>query len=350
MNASTIKLLETLFESGTVSGAPDWLLLEQFVAAGDAFAFEAIVARHGPMVFDVCGRVLREQSDVEDAFQATFLILVRKAATLCHRDRLGSWLYGVANRVARRARAQRIRHRFRETLADAGTWYTDSCAEAEHRELLAILDEELSRLAEKHRAAIVLCDLEGLTYEAAARNLNCPLGTLKTRLTVGRKRLRERLIRPGITPAAAAIALSLAVDSASASVPTKLSAATVAAALRSIVACASAGGAAATSVSALTAGALKAMWLSRIKVVGVVGFIAIATSTMAIYVFAQQPGGSKYDEQIRQLEDRLRFLKDIRRREAELALERVNTGALQAKTADKLRKLGANVDRERRLD
>ena len=111
MKVSTIGHLQTVFEGGTVAGMSDGLLLERFVARRDGLAFEAIMARHGPMVISVCRRILPELSDVEDAFQATFLILVRKAGTLRDRQRLGPWRYGVAHRVATRARVQAARRR-----------------------------------------------------------------------------------------------------------------------------------------------------------------------------------------------------------------------------------------------
>src|SRR6516164_690162 len=113
MKAASVKHLEALFDAGTFLGMPDGLLLERFVARRDGSAFEAILARHGPMVFNVCRRMLAERSDVDDAFQATFLILVRKAGAIHERERLGPWLYGVAHRVARRARAQLLARRSR---------------------------------------------------------------------------------------------------------------------------------------------------------------------------------------------------------------------------------------------
>jgi DNA-directed RNA polymerase specialized sigma24 family protein len=113
MKFSSTTHLETLLDAGTCVGIPDGLLLERFVAGRDGPAFEAIVARHGPTVLNVCRRILAERTVVDDAFQATFLILVRKAAAIRHRERLGPWLYGVAQRVASRLRAQALRRRAR---------------------------------------------------------------------------------------------------------------------------------------------------------------------------------------------------------------------------------------------
>jgi RNA polymerase sigma factor (sigma-70 family) len=345
MTPSTIKHLETLFDVGTLSGAPDGSLLEQFAKNRDAVAFEAIVARHSSMVFNVCRRMLREQGDVEDAFQATFLILVRKAGTLRDRERLRTWLYGVARRVASRARSQKDRRRSREQRLFTSEPSVDSPREVERRELFAVLDDELSRLPEKHRSAIVLCDLEGLTYEQAARNLECPLGTLKTRLTSGRKRLRERLIRRGIAPATATLAAGLAGEGANAAVPAKLAASTVGAALQYALTRAAAFSAVSPSVSILTEGVLTTMRLFRLKLIGSAAFLVIAPCAVALGVFAQ-PASSKYDEQIRQLEERLKLLKNIRSREIELERSRENTQALQASAIEKLRKLNATVDRD----
>jgi RNA polymerase sigma factor (sigma-70 family) len=341
MTPSTVKHLETLFDAGTLAGAPDRSLVERFAENRDALAFEAIVARHGPMVFNVCRRMLREQGDVEDAFQATFLILVRKAGALRDRNSLRPWLYGVAHRVATRARAQRTRRRAREKRPGTAKSRADCAGEAERRELMALLHEELSRLPEKHRAAIVLCDLEGLTYEEAARDLNCALGTLKTRLTTGRKRLRERLIRRGIAPATATLAAGLVAERASAAVPAKLAALTAEAGVQCAIGRAAGCGLVSTSVLTLTEGVLTTMRLFRLKMIGAAAFLAIGTCAASLGVVAQQQqqGGSKYDEQIRQLEERLRLLKEMRDHEA-------TAQALQANTMEKLRKLGATVDRE----
>ena len=197
MKVSKIGHIQTLFESGTVAGMSDGLLLERFVARQDGLAFEAILARHGPMVLSVCRRMLPELSDTEDAFQATFLILVRKAGTLRDRQRLGPWLYGVARRVAIRARAQAARRQSRER-SGAEVAAMRPCEDVERFELLAVLDDEVSQLPEKYRAAIVLCDLEGLTHDEAARQLDCPPGTVKSRLASARNRLRRRLTRRGL--------------------------------------------------------------------------------------------------------------------------------------------------------
>ena len=167
--------LKTLFGAGTLSGVGEGELLERFLAGRDETAFEEILARHGPMVLGICRRWLADPHDVEDAFQAVFLILVRKAATLRDRSTLANWLYGVSLRVAKRARANTARRRTREHQ-DAEV--LSMAQSTEHRpadhETLLILDEEVRRLPGKQQAAIVLCLVQGKTHEAAAAELGCP--------------------------------------------------------------------------------------------------------------------------------------------------------------------------------
>jgi RNA polymerase sigma factor (sigma-70 family) len=349
MKPSAIKQIEVLFDVGTLAGLPDGPLLERFVHGRDGPAFEAIVARHGPMVFNVCRRILPEPVDVEDAFQATFLILVRKAGTLRDHRRLGPWLYGVAQRVASRSRSQSIRRRSRERpeTVEAAV-ESESPADLERRELFAILDEELARLPERLRAAVVLCDLEGRTYEEAARHLECAPGTLKSRLASARRRLRHRLIRRGVAPATATMAAGLAASSARAAVPTSLSAATVDAAVRCLMGRAAAAGAgsASVSVSILTEGVLTAMFLSKLRTIGAI-LLAAGTCAVGLGVLAQTQSqtqtqtrtGTRYDEPIRQLEQQLQSLKLAR--ESELRQKE-----RQDQAASRLEKLDARIERD----
>jgi RNA polymerase sigma factor (sigma-70 family) len=167
-------------------------LLARWSAGNDRGALEQLVRRHGGMVFGVCRRVLGNAADADDAFQATFLVLVRKARSLASPDQVAGWLYRVALRVARKARADRARRHGREvTIVDlaAPTQPDDSC------DLREVLDEELDRLPEKYRLPIVLCELEGRTLEEAARLLGWPKGTVAGRLSRGRDLLRRRLSR-----------------------------------------------------------------------------------------------------------------------------------------------------------
>jgi RNA polymerase sigma-70 factor (ECF subfamily) len=167
-------------------------LLEWFVAGQDEEAFAALVRRYGPLVQGVCRRVLHDWDDAQDAFQATFLVLARKAASLAKPEALGNWLYGVAYRTAVKAKARAARRRETERQAASLPRPDPSLDRARH-ELREVLDEELSRLPEKYRAPLVLCYLEGKTNQEAARQLGCPAGSMSGRLARGRELLGERL-------------------------------------------------------------------------------------------------------------------------------------------------------------
>jgi len=203
---TTRRALRTLFEVGTLTGLTDGQLLERFATGpgeGAERAFEALVERHGSMVLRACRGILRDDHDAMDAFQATFLVLARKGGTLWVRDSLGPWLHRVACRAAARARDGATRRRSAEirlaglSAAEAGPDDRDR----DRHEIAAILHEEVDRLPERYRAPIVLCDLEGQTSEEAARHLGCPVGTVGSRLSRGRARLRGRLVRRGLAPA-----------------------------------------------------------------------------------------------------------------------------------------------------
>jgi RNA polymerase sigma factor (sigma-70 family) len=169
-------------------------LLARFSRARDQDAFALLVRRHGPMVLGVCQRVLNHAQDAEDAFQATFLVLVRKAGSLSQPDLLANWLYGVAYRVARKARANALKRRNFD-LEVASMTPAEPRDEAAWSELRGLLDEELHRLPDKYRAPVVLCDLEGMTHLNAAEVLGWPSGSISARLARGREMLRQRLAR-----------------------------------------------------------------------------------------------------------------------------------------------------------
>src|SRR5262245_48786399 len=178
---------------------PDRQLLQRFVALADESAFRELVRRHGPLVLGVCTRVLGSEHDAEDAFQATFLVLVRKAGSLRAPERLGPWLYGVAYRTALKARAGVSRRRQREKPLADGAQATEA-DDPGWRDLRPVLDEEVGRLPRKYREPFVLCYVEGLTNEQAARVLGCPPGTVFSRLAWARERLRRALRRRGLAP------------------------------------------------------------------------------------------------------------------------------------------------------
>jgi RNA polymerase sigma factor (sigma-70 family) len=197
-----------LFGTGTTAGLSEGQLLDRFVARRDGAAFEAIVARHGPMVLSVCRSLLRDPNDVDDAFQATFLVLVRKAESLRRRDLLGGWLYAVAGRVARRARYEASRRRDREAKHRAPQDWAEP--EADRIDFRAAVHAEVDRLPESYRLAVLFCDLHGHTHEEAARELGWPVGTVKGRLSRARVLLRDRLARRGMAPSAGAVVALLA--------------------------------------------------------------------------------------------------------------------------------------------
>jgi RNA polymerase sigma factor (sigma-70 family) len=178
-------------------------LLGRWVCHRDEDAFTTLVARHGPMVRGVCWRMLGNVHDAEDAMQATFLILARKAASLRHPEALAGWLHGVAVRLARKARRAVGRRRSAGLCADApepADPHPDPLDLLSARELLSLIDGEIARLPEVYRLALVLCDLEERTQEEAARLLGWTLGSLRGRLLRGRARLRQRLARRGVAP------------------------------------------------------------------------------------------------------------------------------------------------------
>ena len=252
----------------------DGELLECYITRQDEAAFEALVRRHGPMVLGVCRRILRNDADADDAFQATFLVLVRKAASVRPRGMLSNWLYGVAHNTALKAKA--MNHKRRAKEKEAGSMPKLEVGEEVWRQVQALLDEEMGRLPDKYRVPIVLCDLEGKTIKEAARHLTWPQGTLATRLAQGRRMLAQRLGKHGLTLSGGALATLLSHGVASASVPAPLVNSTIKAA--TFFAAGQMAGAIASNVSVLTEGVLKTMLLTRLKlttavllVVGVLG-------------------------------------------------------------------------------
>jgi RNA polymerase sigma factor (sigma-70 family) len=256
------------------AGQTDGQLLECFLAQRDEAAFEALVRRHGPMVLGVCRRVLGNLHDAEDAFQATFLVLARKAASVRSREVVGHWLYGVAYRTALKARAMAARRQAKEQqVKDMAQ--PEAPADDGLQELLPLLDCELNGLPERYRVAVVLCDLEGMTRREAARRLNLPEGTLSGRLTRARRLLAGRLGRYGLAVSGGTLAAVLSERPASAGVTGALAASTARAAVPMTAGEAMAAGAVPARVLALAEGVVKHMFLAKLRVVVAVAVVVL---------------------------------------------------------------------------
>jgi RNA polymerase sigma factor (sigma-70 family) len=280
------------------AGMTDGQLLGSFIQHKDHAALAALVRRHGPMVFGVCSRMLRSHHDAEDAFQATFLILVQKAATLADRERVGNWLYGVARQTAVRMRALAARRGVRErqvavmpepTSAEQYVW----------NDLKPILDEELARLPNKYRVLIVLCQLEGKTLKEVARQLAIPQGTVASRLATARAMLAKRLSGRGVVVSGVLLGAVVSAPAASACVPVAVVSSTIKTATLVVVG-QGVDGAVSPTVAALVTGVTKAMLGSKIKSVLAVALVvglALSGAGVGVRFFtgpaavAQQPGG-----------------------------------------------------------
>jgi RNA polymerase sigma factor (sigma-70 family) len=280
----TSRHVRDLFSDGTFVGLGDGLLLARYADTRDEAAFEALVARHGPMVLATCRAVLRHEHDVDDAFQATFLVLARKARTIRAGDALGGWLHRVAYRAAVQASADSRRRRRCEVDATAMTTLSAAHTEPDP-DVASIVHEELDRLPDRQRLPVVLCDLEGLTYEQAAHHLRWTEPTLRHRLVKARLRLRHRLIRRGVTAGAVGVTLAASATGSMAAVPAALARAAVAAAT---------GGASTATITALTNTIIRSMLMSKLKIasVGVLASVALA-SAGALAVGALRPNEPK---------------------------------------------------------
>ncbi len=282
------KHLHTLSTAAQADRLPDGELLQRFVAGCDEDAFAALVRRHGPMVLRVCRRILHNSHDAEDVFQATFLVLSRKAPSLRRRDSVGCFLHGVAYRLALKARTRLARQRLHENRAVVEKQDVDPLAELTVREAEAILDEELARLPEKYRTPLVLCCLEGKTRDEAARQLGWAAKLVKSRLEQGREHLRQRLSRRGLTLPAALVASLLAEESAPAALPAAL--------VRTAVQTARAGSGdgVSASVALLAESALGGTATVKVKmIVGLLlltGILAVGAGALAPPRVADAPG------------------------------------------------------------
>jgi RNA polymerase sigma factor (sigma-70 family) len=284
--------LRTLYQAGVLGPLGDEELLERFLARRDEAgeeAFAELVRRHGPMVLGACRRVLRDAHEAEDVFQATFLVLARKAAAVMRGESVASWLHCVAVRTAKEALLRAARRRAREERVSAPirVYPPDDRLPNELRD---ILDEELARLPARHRGPVVLCELEGLSRSEAARRLGIPEGTLSSRLARARAQLRDRLAARGVALPAAAIASVLAREARAAAVPLSLLESTVEAAAGVAAGPIAAAGLSAP-VASLCEGVIQTMLVAKIKgIVLAVGAVAAVVSGAVVLAQSGQPG------------------------------------------------------------
>jgi RNA polymerase sigma factor (sigma-70 family) len=282
--SSAIRRVERLWTHGTAAGQSESELLGLYLG-GDEAAFEALVARHGPMVHAVCRRALGNRHDADDAFQATFIVLARKAGSVRRGEPLEGWLYGVARKVAARARSVDESRRRREARrGEAGDGGPDPARQAQRLEAAEIVQSEVDRLPAAGRAVVVLCDLAGCSHEEAAARLGLPLGTVKSRHSRARALLMDRLRGRGLAPAPALASID---DGAGiAPVPPALLKATAAAACAYAAGRAAVAGLTSTHASSLANGVLTAMLVNHFKVAAV-ATLAAAVFTAGAAAFAQ---------------------------------------------------------------
>jgi RNA polymerase sigma factor (sigma-70 family) len=307
-----LRHLNTLFHCGAAGQLGDAELLGRFVASRDEAAeaaFAALVERHGVMVLGVCRRVLGNRDEAEDAFQATFLVLAKKAAAIARREQLASWLHGVARRAALDARRRTNRQKAREKRLGAMT-PVDPPDQTMTSELRAVLDEELARLPERHRTAILLCELEGLSRREAAARLGISEGTLSSRLARAKSRLRDRLTRRGFALSAAALASVLSQDAHAVILPPLLVDSTIRVATL-VAAGSSLAGVVSTSVVNLTEGVLKAMLLAKLKF-AVLGVVTMAVVSASVGVLAQDgPDRASDNDRLKAVERKIDKLLEV---------------------------------------
>ncbi len=289
----------TLFNVGMIGDLTDGQLLERFATDPDEvaeLAFSALVERHGALVWSVCLAILRDEHDAEDAFQATFLVLVRRARSLWVRDSLGPWLHQVACRTASCLRAASIRRRRRERRrAERDVARPVDVETPRDADRDAAVHEEINRLPEKYRLPIVLCDLEGRTHQEAARSLGWPIGTIKSRQSQGRARLRDRLSHRGMGLAVAGTIVESSRQTAGAAIPEELSRITVNAAMQQAGRLA-AGAVVSASVLTLTREVLRAMLQTRIRWLVIVTLAIGIASGGAVVSMRRSQGPAPRDD------------------------------------------------------
>ncbi len=303
LQLTALRQIQRVFGEGTATGLSDAQLLERFAGHRDESAFEMLVTRHGPMVMGACRGVLHNPHDAEDAFQATFLVLARKARSLWVKGSLASWLYQIAIRIAVQARADSERRRRLECQATDVREREDRTTGRPEPDLIPMLHQEIDRLPEKYRAPVILCHLEELTHEAAAQMLHCPIGTVHGRLSRARDLLRRRLIRRGVAlPAGLVASVRIGSDSLAAAVPEPLRKATVRAGLNLAAGQGISTAVGSTTAAALLTATLRTMTLSTFKTAAaftlVIGLavgasLFIGRSPAGMFAMAEEAPGAR---------------------------------------------------------
>jgi RNA polymerase sigma factor (sigma-70 family) len=269
--SSVVRFIHSIRKEDEPDRESDARLLSHFVRDRDEPAFARLVSRHGPMVMAVCKRILADHHLAEDAFQAVFLVLANKAASIKQRDNLSNWLYGVANRVAMKARTVRDSRRQGRPLSEPAT--PDSTGPIEWNDLRPVLDQEIGGLPDKYRVPFVLCYLQGKTNAAAAIELRCPEGTVVTRLARARARLRKRLSQRGVTLSIAALAAAMEECLSPIAISSEVALAGATGALMVGIDLATATRASQATRVSLAKGVVKAMVVSKIRTGAVVLFL-----------------------------------------------------------------------------
>jgi RNA polymerase sigma factor (sigma-70 family) len=270
-------------------------LLERYIHRRDESAFAALLRRHGPMILGVCRRILSNEADAEDAFQATFLVLVRKADSIRPRAMVSNWLFGVARNTALKAKA--MIHKRRAKEKEAVTPSNCSAGEEVWQQVQAVLDEELNRLPEKYRVPILLCELQGKTIKQAARQLGWPQGTVATRLAQGRRMLAKQLSKQGLVFSGGALATVVSQGVTASSLPHGLMVSTLKAATLLASGHATASGMISAKVATLMEGIVKTMFLTKLKIATATALAAVVLGAGAsvfccmTFAAAEPPGG-----------------------------------------------------------
>lgn len=317
-----IRFIRRMAQPQQADQESDQTLLERFVQGRDEDAFADLVKRHGPLVMGVCRRMLQDIHDAEDVFQATFLVLVRKAQSITDPECLAQWLYGVAYRTALRARTESAKRRFHERRA-AESQHLEIDMDFMWRDLRPILDEEIHRLPFSYQAPVILCYFGGKTKEEVARILDLPVGTVSSRLARAREKLRVRLSRRGLTLSAGLVATALTSQSLAAPVFISLVNTTAQSALAFAAGQSLAGGLVSTKVISLTQGMIQSMFLSKLRMAAV-GLAAVLMVGSGAGVVTFRTVAAQEQKSDASLEDRLRdeiarLKKKLERAEKEIA-------------------------------